>query len=511
MNLISFFSAKPIVSSVVGIFILVGVVFLGQAFFSEAEYKEIPVVRKNIQTSVFFSGSVVPSDRVSLSFERTGRVASIPVSVGDEVARGNILIRLNTATANALLKEAQAQVAVEEAVLSTLFRGTRPEELLVAERELEAQVSAVKDAAEDVDRAIEDAFSDIDTAIYTYTDVMFDNPQSDTPELDFTARDTVRKAAVENMRESLGIRVEIVRANIPGGTVSAGEMEDLLEEVASYLGELSFLLSNRVPAAIPTDATVSGWQTNIGTARGNIEATQTVLLGKEIALRAAAAKESVLEEELSLLRAGSTPEAVKEQQARLAKSNAAVLRYQAELNEHILTSPISGVVSNVALELGELAQVNVPVVEILSEGAFDIEADVSELDLPFIAVGDVAEVTFDAYRDDFVLMATIASIDPGEKIVNGVPAYGVTLRIEDASERIRSGLTANMVVESVEREEVLTLPKEAFVYRNGVAYVLVFANGEEQEIEVETGLTGRDGTVEVIAPLQEGDLVLIKK
>lgn len=511
MNILQLFSQKPIIASLGGLVILFSLVFFGRAFFTSVEYKEIPVVRKNIQTSVFFSGSVVPSDRVALSFERSGRIASIPVSVGDQVEKGSVLIRLGTGTANALLEEARAQVAVEEAALETLLRGTRPEELLIAQRELEAQESAVLDAQEDLDRATKDAFSNIDTAIYTYTDVMFDNPQSGNPELAFTARDAARQSAVELLRKNLGTRIETVRVNLPGNSVTPEDIEILLTDTASYLGELSFLLSNRVTTAVPTQATVNSWQTSIATARGNIESAQTTLLGKEIALRGAQTKENVLEKELLLLEAGSTPESIQEQRARLAKSLAAVSRYEAELAEHVLISPIAGVVSNIELEVGEIAQVNTPVVEILSQGEFDIEADVSELDLPFIGVGDIAEVTFDAYRDDFALEAVIASIDPGERIVNGVPAYGVTLRIEEESPRIRSGLTANMIVESVERENVLTLPKEAFSYKNGVPHVLVFANGEEEEIEIETGLTGRDGTVEVIAPLEEGDVVLIRK
>lgn len=497
---------KPVLGLGAAVVVLVLVGAAAGIFFRGGnEYVEIPVVVKDIQTTVVFSGAVTPASRVSLAFERSARVSSIPVSVGERVVQGETLIRLDGRTTAALLEEARAQVAVEQAALETLLEGTREEQVAVVEEELRSQMEAVLDAEVELERAVDDAFSDIDTAVYTYTDRMFDSPQSSNPELSFSAIDSTRENAVNSLRRSLGLRIEAARTI----TLSAEDMEALLDDVAFYLGELSFLLTNRIPSALPSDSTVSTWQANIATARGNIETAQTALLGKEVALRAARAKESVISRELALLRSGSTATSIREQEARLRSREATVSRYASELAQYTLVSPISGVVSDIAIELGELAQVNVSVVEILSEGTFDIEADISELDLPFLSVGDEAVITFDAYSDDFAIPATIVSIDPGEQIINGVPAYGVTLRIDSTDPRIRSGLTANAVVEIIEREGVRTLPREAVDITNGTGTVLQRVQGEVVEKAVEVGIRGRDGTVEIISGLEEGDIVLI--
>lgn len=81
--------------------------------------------------------------QADLAFNASQRIAEILVSEGDEVASGQVLARLDSATVRPMVAQAQAQVAYNRAVLSELRAGSRMEELAQAEANLRAaQVQA---------------------------------------------------------------------------------------------------------------------------------------------------------------------------------------------------------------------------------------------------------------------------------------------------------------------------------------------------------------------------------
>jgi HlyD family secretion protein len=66
------------------------------------------------------SGRVEPAARVALAFESLGTVVSVPVSDGATVARGELLVQLDDASARAAVEQARAQLAQAEANVARL-------------------------------------------------------------------------------------------------------------------------------------------------------------------------------------------------------------------------------------------------------------------------------------------------------------------------------------------------------------------------------------------------------
>ena len=104
----SFFSNKPrLIILAVAAIIIVGIL----AFSRRGNGKEqILVVQPgDFIQRVSVSGKVVARQSVDLAFAETGRVNSILVAVGDKVARGQTLMRLDLGTLPADLLSAQAK------------------------------------------------------------------------------------------------------------------------------------------------------------------------------------------------------------------------------------------------------------------------------------------------------------------------------------------------------------------------------------------------------------------
>ncbi len=91
--------------------------------------------RGELIQEVNVTGRVKAAQSLDLAFEKSGRVAQVYVNVGDKIGVGWPLVRLWAGELVAQLSEAEANVDAEEARLSELERGSRPEEIEIKEAE----------------------------------------------------------------------------------------------------------------------------------------------------------------------------------------------------------------------------------------------------------------------------------------------------------------------------------------------------------------------------------------
>ena len=156
----------------------------------------IEVRRGEIVEEVIVTGQVRSADQVSLGFLRSGRVLGVHVKVGNRVGAGARLAELESADLVAELAEAEAKVAVERAKLDELLRGTRPEELAVAE-------AKVNDALQGLTDDIRDAYSKADDAIRVKVDQFFSNARTANPQLNFIVSEPMLEQRVESDRRTV--------------------------------------------------------------------------------------------------------------------------------------------------------------------------------------------------------------------------------------------------------------------------------------------------------------------
>ncbi len=212
--------------------------------------------------------------------------------------------------------------------------------------------------------------------------------------------------------------------------------------------------------------------------------------------------------------------------AQVKQAEASLNLIKKQIEDSILKSPIDGRVIEADFEIGEQVALNTNVVTLLGDNDFEIEVDISEADIAKVRVGNATEVTFDAFGDDLKASGRVNFIEPAETIIQDVIYYRVKvsfdakefteiLRQEGVSEvDIKPGMTANIVVTTASKNNVLIIPSRAILDKNGQGkFTRILKKGEVTEIPVEIGLRGDGGMVEILSGTKEGEEVVtyIKK
>jgi HlyD family secretion protein len=185
---------------------------------------------------------------------------------------------------------------------------------------------------------------------------------------------------------------------------------------------------------------------------------------------------------------------------------------QAELNKSksFLYSPIDGVVSKVNKKAGELITPAEAVIEMISPHE-EVVVDVSETDVVKLSIGDPAIVTFDALGSDLKFNGEILTIEPSSTDIQGVVYYKVKVGLKDENERIKTGMTADILVETEKKDGAIYLPTRAVITKDSKKYVKVLEGGTNVvEKEVVLGFKGDGGVVEIVSGLGEGEEVILK-
>ena len=108
----------------------------------------------------------------------------------------------------------------------------------------------------------------------------------------------------------------------------------------------------------------------------------------------------------------------------------------------------------------------------------------------------------------FFLGGGFTYIDPAETIVDGVVNFKVTIAFDEPSGKVRSGLTANLSIETQKKIDALLLPQFAIVENDQGTFVKRIVNGVAEEIPITVGIRSQNGIIEILSGLTEGDEVV---
>ena len=202
-------------------------------------------------------------------------------------------------------------------------------------------------------------------------------------------------------------------------------------------------------------------------------------------------------------------EALRVREKAVNSAEASIERIETEINERVLRAPFAGIVTVVDTEVGATAAVNEPIISLIGDDTLQIESFVPEINLSLVEPGFSSTVTLDAYGSNVPFEAKVISVDPAETVRDGVSTYRAILEFTIQDERIRSGMTANVVIVADRRENVVSIPQRAVTVRNGMSYVQVREGESLIEREVQTGATSSLGSVEIISGLMPGETIVL--
>lgn len=196
-------------------------------------------------------------------------------------------------------------------------------------------------------------------------------------------------------------------------------------------------------------------------------------------------------------------------EAQVRQAQASLDQINRDIENSIIKSPIDGVITKMDFEIDEQVTVGKPVVSVLGENNFEIEVLISEADIAKMSVEDKAEITLDSFGDDVKFTGQVVFIEPAETEIQDVVYYKVTISFDPMGRSVKSGMTANVIITTAEKSDVLIIPSRAIIDKNGDGKITrVLVNEKIEEKSIQTGLQGDGGMTEILSGVNEGDAVV---
>jgi cobalt-zinc-cadmium efflux system membrane fusion protein len=154
----------------------------------------------------------------------------------------------------------------------------------------------------------------------------------------------------------------------------------------------------------------------------------------------------------------------------------------------VVTSPISGTVSNVFAKIGSYVDVSSPVIEIVDNGSLHLDLQVFEKDLPKVAVGQTIHFTL-TNNPETEYDATVFSI--GSSFENNSKTIAVHCKVNGNKSGLIDGMNITAIV-SLNNAITPAVPNDAIVNADGKYYVFVVTEKQAEEHE-EAGHAHKEG------------------
>ncbi len=524
-------SKKFWIIAVAAIVILIVVLSMIFGQNKASKYQTEKVQKGNIVQTVDETGSLGSTNDLALYFVSSGIIQNVKVEEGDTVKAGQWLANLSLSQLNAAVDQAQAsldqklagatdeqinvsQKQVESAqVALDQANKTLADTTTLAEKNLSAKYASAQTSLADAYIKMYNAYSAVDGIEQNY----------------FTGND--QEGLTVRYNESYMIKEPKDQAKVYIDTAAGSKNNDDVDTaISKTISSLNSILSgltttrttcdttsyqNRVSAA--EKAALDSQKSYISSSLTAISQLQNDMSILKIQntnnINSAQSGVSSAKANLDLQQANYDSLVAKPRDVDIAYYEAVLSQAKAARNNAIIYAPIDGTISKVNKKVGELINSSEPMINMASPN-YQIEIDVPETDVVKIKLNDAAAITFDALGKDTKFNGTILSIDPASTDIQDVVYYKVKvgLNSEDDTSKLKPGMTADVVVSTASRENVIYVSSQAILSRidTGEKYVRVLKNGKIEERIVVTGLKADDGETEIISGVNEGEDIVLR-
>lgn len=461
------------------------------------EFETARVMRAPIVQEVSASGNVEPVSQVNLHFKGSGRLASRSARIGQKVTAGEVLAAQDRVQLQAQLAEMRAGVDVQKAKLAQLLAGATAEDRAKTQSEAEnARLALIK--------ALQDAYAKADDAVRTKADDLFIDPYVPNPQLLFsiddltlTGKPEAQRLVVENSLRSWNVALQKLNGGDPGAAAQDAQVH--LREVTLFMDYLAGALNTDLAGY--SASTVAEWKSTVSTARANVNAAASALVS---ATDAYASAQGALDIKIAEAR----PEDTALYEAQIRQAEAAMRSIEAQLNETEIRAPVSGIVTRVGGEVGEIVGPGEMIASLMPEGDLQVRINISEGNIVNVSPGQKARITLDAFADGTEWQGTVLEVEPAETIVGGAVYYEALVAIDVDDPRIRRGMSANVWITTAENLRAIVVPASAISYDGNEPFVRILSGREPEKRPVQLGIQASDGMVEIVSGVTEGELVI---
>ena len=125
-----------------------------------------------------------------------------------------------------------------------------------------------------------------------------------------------------------------------------------------------------------------------------------------------------------------------------------------------------------------------PIFVIVQADRLNMEAQISESLVPYLAEGQLAQIEVDAYSGE-TFFGVIKNLSPAAD----PRTRSYTLRVAlDDPKNLKAGMMGKITLTTEAKEEVVKVSRSSIVSRNGKDYLFVVSEGKAEQVEVKLGL-----------------------
>jgi len=384
----------------------------------------------------------IEAEIISIAPEIAGRVTARPVSEGEDVRPGNVLLKLEDDLLSAQVDLAQGKLHEAQAVLAQVKAGARAQAIAKAEAQLKLAQAGVEAARQ----AWRDA------------QAIRDNPQT------LDVQIAAAQAQVETSKRQLEAAVL---------------QRDIAEKAWKDYGKTSDKLAGVPPAyrpSLPTQYYDIPYQweqalAGVTVAQANVDAAQVVLKNLRAQrsdpqeaqtqvdaayakLQATDAQVAQAQAVLAGLKAGATSEQIAAAQAQVEVAQAAVEAAQTQLAKTIITAPANGVIAATSVHTGELAAPSLTALQLADLDRVTLTIFVPGGAIGQFSIGQPLNVRVDAFPDRIFPGSIVYISDQAEFTPRSVRTpdertklvYAVKIKIANPDQVLKPGLQAEAEV-----------------------------------------------------------------
>ncbi len=180
---------------------------------------------------------------------------------------------------------------------------------------------------------------------------------------------------------------------------------------------------------------------------------------------------------------------------------------RAALAQTRVTAPFTSTVTEIDTREGELVGGFNTLAAVADLTALQIAAQIDEIDVANVKVGQKVQVRFDAFPGE-QFDGSLIRLFPAASTQRGSTVYGAIVDFNARGFQVRPGMGASLKILTVDKQGVLLVPNRALKNVGTRKAVTVVAPGPTRDEIVETGVTDGNNT-EIVSGLKEGDQVLL--
>ena len=316
--------------------------------------------------------------------------------------------------------------------------------------------------------------------------------------------------ALDNLEANILLQRATLNSNIASAQTTITDLETQLLSLESRTCETWRVDNLRTDYENALEAyqnwsTESGWF-RVQTTKAALDYCAPEVISQRIAslqssLDLQKENESIWRQDLERIQFGPDPVEVKKLELQLSLA-------EKQLENQYIKAPFTGRLLSINQDAGDQVNPGSVAAQVADLSELFVEVPISEVDIPFIQIGQPVVLFFDAYFEE-EFSGVVSNISESGDRSTGVVNYIVTVRMEDQSERIKPGMTAAVSILTAEKPNTLVVPSESIFSRDGLNYVYVLRDGELEMVQVTVGSYSNQ-LIEVLeTDIAEGELIVI--